>query len=83
MDAKLRKIEAWPGDPVPAQTAGKATVGGAAAAVSAALGLWLSRQFGPDLVTPDLQLAVDAVVSAAFAGVAAWVGAYFKRNFLK
>lgn len=71
-----------PGEPVPEQTSGKANVGGMVSAVGAFIGILLSRWLGPEVVTPDLQIAVDAV-AALVVGAITRAAVWLKVNYVK
>ena len=75
-----------PGDPVPAQTSGKATGGGIGAALGGLLTAVVSgglvKMTGADL-TPELHAKILIVCTAIGSAIGGWVGAYYTRNFLK
>lgn len=74
------------GEPVPEQTSGKAVAGGLGAAIGGILtsivtGLVVNMT-GAEM-SPELTFNVGVVCTAAGAAIGGWVGAYFKRNYLK
>ncbi len=73
------------GDEVPAQTSGKANAAGGAGAAGAAIGTILTAVI-VGLVGdpgPAVHGAISVLGGTIGAGLAAYAGAYYKRNFLK
>lgn len=80
-----REIVSRQGDPVPAQTSGKATAGGVGAALGGILTAVVSGALvsltGSEL-TPELHANILIVCTALGGAIGGWAGAYFKRNYL-
>ncbi len=74
------------GDEVPAQTSGKATMGGVGAAIGGILTAIVSgvivRATGAEL-EPELHANILIVCTAIGGAIGGWEGAYYKRSFLK
>lgn len=85
-----REIVAKQGDPVPAQTSGKAKAGGAGGGAGAAIGTlitagatWLVTKATGGQVSGEVLAAIGFLGGVAGAAVAGYLGAYYKRNYLQ